>query len=322
MTISWLSDDERFRIIDIGARGDFHDVFTPVMARTEVIGFEPDADEAARLSAGLLSSKWGRAAMMPYAIGRTEQSRSFYLFTMREFSSLLPPNPRLLRGKTSDVERIIQLDTISLDDLSAAGTLPTPVDFIKVDTQGSELEILQNGERSLFSTLMGIETEVEFIEAYQGQPLFRDIDAYLDARDFDLVILNTKHYLSGGLRHTRRLLFAGDAVYLRGARYVQRLDTAQRQAALPKLLAIYALYGLWSAAIDLAQQFDPTLAARIRLEYDALQFNPLRWRLKLLRDFALAWVRGDRLHRVRLARQALQIAPTQSGSWMLSVPNE
>ena len=43
----------------------------------------------------------------------------------------------------------------------------TALDFIKIDTQGSELEILR-GASDLLKSVIGIEVEVEFIELYKG----------------------------------------------------------------------------------------------------------------------------------------------------------
>ena len=52
------------------------------------------------------------------------------------------------------------------------------VDFIKLDTQGSELDIL-HGAGSLLDNCSGLQLEVMFSPLYEGQPLFADVDAYL-----------------------------------------------------------------------------------------------------------------------------------------------
>jgi len=309
-------------LIDVGARGDFHDVFAPIQSQTEVIAFEPDREEAARMSASLAQSLWQKATVLPHAVGHTQSNRDFHLFQMREFSSLLLPNPSVLRGKTGVVERTIQLDTIGLDDLYLQGTLPQTIDFIKVDTQGSELEILQSSEARILPHLLGIETEVEFVEAYQNQPLFHDINIYLHQAGFELVILTTKYRMTGTTPHTRRLLFAGDAVFLRGSRFLGSCSEQERGTVLPKLLAIYALYGLWSAALDLATQFAPAIAVQIQADYDSLKTTSLRWRGALLRDFILAWLSGDRTRRVRLARRAMRVIPANGFDWDIATINE
>nr|WP_244567251.1 FkbM family methyltransferase [Escherichia coli] len=50
--------------------------------------------------------------------------------------------------------------------------------MLKIDTQGSELNILVGGEQVLNNTLC-IQLEVSFIPLYEGQPSFGEIDVYL-----------------------------------------------------------------------------------------------------------------------------------------------
>ena len=52
-------------------------------------------------------------------------------------------------------------------------------DLIKLDTQGSELDILKSLSSKQLDEVIYIEIEAEFIELYKNQPLFRDIDLYL-----------------------------------------------------------------------------------------------------------------------------------------------
>ena len=90
-------------------------------------------------------------------------------------------------SKTTEVE----LTTL---DLSATLLGLSQVDFLKLDTQGSELMVLQGAEASLRST-RALEVEVEFNPIYVGQPLFGDVDAFLRARGFVLWRLkNLAHY--------------------------------------------------------------------------------------------------------------------------------
>jgi hypothetical protein len=58
-----------------------------------------------------------------------------------------------------------------------------PVDFIKIDVQGAELEIFQGGLKTL-QGVQAIFSEVEFVPMYVGQPLFGDICAFLARQGF------------------------------------------------------------------------------------------------------------------------------------------
>ncbi|EEU9512535.1 FkbM family methyltransferase, partial [Escherichia coli] len=59
------------------------------------------------------------------------------------------------------------METKRLDDINDI----KEVDLLKIDTQGSELNILVGGEQVLNNTLC-IQLEVSFIPLYEGQPSF------------------------------------------------------------------------------------------------------------------------------------------------------
>ena len=52
-------------------------------------------------------------------------------------------------------------------------------EIIKIDTQGTELEILKAGLRTLTQRTYAIMTEVSFAELYKGQALFSDVESFL-----------------------------------------------------------------------------------------------------------------------------------------------
>ena len=60
------------------------------------------------------------------------------------------------------------------------------VDFMWLDLQGMELPALQ-AATDLLSKVKVIYTEVEFVEAYKGQSLYRDIKKWLETQGFELM---------------------------------------------------------------------------------------------------------------------------------------
>ena len=62
-----------------------------------------------------------------------------------------------------------------------------PIDFLKVDIQGAELDVFKGSRETLKEILM-IVSEVEFIEQYIDQPLFGDVSSFL--KDFDFMFHN------------------------------------------------------------------------------------------------------------------------------------
>jgi hypothetical protein len=84
----------------------------------------------------------------------------------------------------------------TLDDFIGTRGINT-VDAIKLDTQGSELDILRGAEKALQHCTLII-VEAEFNPLYEGQPLFCDIDRFLRDRGFALWRFNNlAHYSTG-----------------------------------------------------------------------------------------------------------------------------
>jgi hypothetical protein len=84
-------------------------------------------------------------------------------------------------GPYFDVLEKKTVKTVSLDDWHRDNDLPG-VEFLELDTQGSELDILQGSKHLLTSSVLGLQVEVELFPMYKDQPLFSDVDSYLQRR--------------------------------------------------------------------------------------------------------------------------------------------
>ena len=120
------------------------------------------------------------------ALGRADEQRTLYETVYPLCTSLYEPDERYADVyQMLDVMRLKAKSTVqttSLDRFTRENAIGS-VDFIKMDVQGAELDVLQGGDQVLASVL-AIVTEVEFVPLYKGQPLFGDVDAYLRGRDF------------------------------------------------------------------------------------------------------------------------------------------
>jgi FkbM family methyltransferase len=172
-------------VVDIGAMdlpGE-RDPFARLSAAglLTVIGFEPLAEECLKLNA--LGSRGRR--YLPYAIADGRR-RTLYVTNTGMTSSLLRPNLKFaeLFQNLAELMQVVatqELETRRLDDV--AEVREHGCDLLKLDTQGSELEILSNALETLSRCLI-IQTEVEFVPLYENQPLFADVDQLLRARGF------------------------------------------------------------------------------------------------------------------------------------------
>ena len=77
----------------------------------------------------------------------------------------------------SMLKAVSAIKTESLDYFTAKNNIG-PVDFIKIDIQGAELDVFRGGVTTL-RDVVAIVTEAEFICLYENQPLFGDVCAFL-----------------------------------------------------------------------------------------------------------------------------------------------
>lgn len=322
--VDWLSETT-LRIMDAGARGNLCPQFLPVAPRTEIVGFEVDKAECERLNTDLEKSAWLSATVLPYALGRTANDRVLYVTRSPDLTSLLRPNPAVItHAKDAQVVNTPLVNTISLDDLYRQEILDGPFDFVKLDTQGSELEILQGGEQYLLPSLLGVEIEVEFTEAYIGQPRFSEVEIFLREHRFQLYSMTEIHDHHIQQLHpqlSRARTSWGNAVFFREEGWLASLQSDRRQITSRKLMVLYALYGLFSASIRLADNEEPEFADKIRGYFNAVAGDSLYWRLALIRDFINCLFSPSRRHRQRLAQRAMTVM-NRRFRWMISTRAE
>lgn len=132
-----------------------------------------------------------------------------FYFTERGGASIYKPNFPFVNQFPNSGFKITRIEYFKTDTLD---NQVKDADFIKIDTEGSELEILKGG-KELLRKVSGIEVEVSFNPMYEGQPLFSEIDAFLREQGFQLFDL----HLGRWKRHKRSKgqVVLADAVYFR-----------------------------------------------------------------------------------------------------------
>src|SRR6266567_2061321 len=107
-----------------------------------------------------------------------------------------------------------------IDDVLQRHSLsPQFGEFIKLDTQGTEYEILQGAARALSERTVALLVEVWFCTPYQDQKLFSELELYL--RSFGFAFYGaTPHYRSRKLVDKRRQVTRerplwADAIFLK-----------------------------------------------------------------------------------------------------------
>lgn len=245
--IEALADDFTLTLVDVGSAGGLEARWTPYRSILSSVLFDPREPGA--------SGGFGRGAtrVYPVALGARKGEETLYLTRLANMSSFLKPDPKAFApyGRKRADATVVGSEPVPIDTLDALAKADgfSP-DVIKVDTQGSELQVLAGAEKCLKSIVLA-EVEVSFFTRYTDQPLLADVQAFMNSRGFELVdLLHIKRYRaanSAGIRniaarpHDRsgRAAYA-NAIFLR--READLLKGADGSRLLKAIVALTA-YG-------------------------------------------------------------------------------
>jgi FkbM family methyltransferase len=235
---------------DIGARFGLDYPWECTLNSLNTICFEPDSEEYERLKSKIKSPN----KIFPYALSDTKGKSLLNLSKSRAASSLYEPNLELLKNfpewERFTVEKQVEVETITFDEIYENNEIEE-IDFIKVDVQGAELNILKGARKIINDFVIGIEAEVEFLEMYKDQPLFHDVNKYI-ITELGLELYDIKRYYwksNEGLisQSGNGQLIFGDALYLRPAHnlfpWLAQFDDKKAKEKIYMAVQIGAMYG-------------------------------------------------------------------------------
>jgi FkbM family methyltransferase len=107
------------------------------------------------------------------ALGSADENRLINVYGASELSSLLPTSEygrSAIKRKADDVVRV-EVSVRRLDGLwsEIAGDLAEPRVFLKMDTQGCDLEVF-DGARGCIEVVLGLQSELSVLPLYEGMP--------------------------------------------------------------------------------------------------------------------------------------------------------
>jgi FkbM family methyltransferase len=169
-------------VIDVGAHhGQFALLASRCFPSAEVWCFEPLQEARTILEAVAGRDK---LTIISAAAGEEAGEQELHVSRASDSSSLRPILESLTTAfPGTEEDRTVRVSVVRLDDVFEQP--PQRPLLLKIDSQGSELDILAGG-KALLRSVDAIFVECSFVEFYAGQALIGQVIAYLQDRSFVL----------------------------------------------------------------------------------------------------------------------------------------
>lgn len=175
-------------VVDVGAnRGQYGMLLRQIGYRGLIVSFEPvqsTRQVLEKVAAG--HAPW---QVLPFALGAANSVGAINVTAHSLFSSFL--TPRSESQETFPGNRIARVETVEirrLDDVlgRCLTGISTPRIYLKIDTQGFDLEVVRGAE-SVLSGILALQTEVSLRSLYHDMPDFTESLQTLRDHGFDVV---------------------------------------------------------------------------------------------------------------------------------------
>jgi len=181
-------------VLDVGAHKGF---YASDLRRAGyggyILSFEPVREDFENLSR--LTERDSLWQVLNLALGSGNGRGDLHVADITDLSSFLASNIALQKTETVEVKR---LDHILGDILSQAG-IEDPRIFLKIDTQGYDLEVVK-GAAGILDKVVGLQSEISVTPIYINMPHYTQSLDYYESLGFSLLnlfIVNRTH--EGGI---------------------------------------------------------------------------------------------------------------------------
>lgn len=279
-----------FCLADVGSSGGIDSYWNSFAPDLNAFGFDPLIREVERLNSQTTGEN---IRYFPYLVGYRDYDQVF----PPSLRNQVPDNRVDQRTSARRAEGILACDyvktyfdqtgsgeyatdLIELDDFFMK-TCPSNIDFIKIDTDGSDYQVLL-GARKLLSAanVMGVGIESQFHGLLHDQSnTFSNLDRLLREEGFSLFDLEVYRYARGAMpkpfmykvpaQTVEGQVLWGDALYLRDAGSDTYEKTWQRSFDVLKILklaCLFEMFGMEDCAAELILKYKPSLESTVDVE--------------------------------------------------------
>ena len=186
-------------VFDVGAcEGEESIRYKNIFPKSLIYLFEPLPKNQQLILDNIKKYNLENLKLIPAALSDVNGNTEFYISSGRpddiqtnldwdfgnKSSSLLAPQKDNL-PKWLNFNEVIKVQTMTLDFFLKENKI-TNVDFVHMDVQGAELQVLE-GAKDKIKNIKAIWLEVSNVELYKNQPLTDEIELFMKNNDFDLI---------------------------------------------------------------------------------------------------------------------------------------
>jgi len=181
-------------VLDAGARYGMHPSWNNFLGEMEYLAFEPDTEEADRLRENNDPDVF---KVIEAALYNKTGVFDFNLLKHRGMSSFLKPDMQSecfkdLKPGLGEIEKIIPIETKPIDHFVEENAWE--LDFLKVDTEGTEHEVIESAANEIERGVLAVRSSVNFNPCFHNQIVFSKTHDFLLARGFMLLNIDYMGY--------------------------------------------------------------------------------------------------------------------------------
>lgn len=129
---------------------------------------------------------WSKNTIKDFNLYNNQIASSFYKINWNQLKSYSVSNiNQPYELKKTILSKLKPLDIIS--------KYYQYIDFLKIDAEGAELEILKGG-KNVLNKVIGIQIEIQNIERYHKSPLSYDVIRFLNKKNYEIFIINKEKW--------------------------------------------------------------------------------------------------------------------------------